>query len=741
MKRRLLTFAILALAITLGNTAPHTQSRVNVPAAVANRAATAGEVNVIVGVQAAFMPEGDLDSPAAVANQRNVIDGTLADVMSRLTTAGVAVSKRFDYIPFFTATVSRAGLDALAITPGVTSIEENSLDAPFLAQSVPLVNAPAAWTAGSTGAGWTVAVLDTGVDKTHPFLASKVVSEACYSGGAGGTSVCPGGALASTSVDSGAPCSLDGCDHGTQSSGVAAGANAPDGANGVAPGATVLAIQVFSRFDGFDYCGSSSPCVLAAVSDQISALNRVFELANGGARIAAVNMGLGGGQYFDQASCDAANSVRKAAIDNLRSIGVATVISSGNAGFTGSMTAPGCLSTAVSVGSTTGVAPVTVSSFSNEAPFLSLLAPGSGVISSVPGGGYTSSDGTSMAAPHVAGAWAVLKQAAPTASVTAILSALTGTGTGITDLRSGACGRVHPFINVNAARLALAGGGAMPGIPLSFNPSVNGTTVSMSWAAPAIGATPTGYNLLVRAPCDSALLIAPIALGNVLSLVVPNAPNGAYQLSVQATNASGGGPESASVVVSVPGVTPPPGIPSNLVRTVAGDSATFTWTAPTSGGPVTTYALVAGSTPGFSTGIRLNLPGTQTSVTVPGIPPGVYYVRVFAVNVGGNSRFSSNEVQVVVAGPSAPGAPTLNAPSVMGDTVGLSWTPGGGGVATSYVIGVALTDGGSVSPVSTVTSTSVSVPGVPSGTYFVRVIAVNGAGNSVPSNQVTVVVP
>src|SRR5262249_44677422 len=133
------------------------------------------------------------------------------------------------------------------------------------------------------------------------------------------------------------------------------------------------------------------------------------------------------------APCD--TDPTKPAIDNLRAIGVATVIAAGNNGLTSKLSAPGCVSTAVSVGSTTKGD--VVSSFSNAASFLSLFAPGESITSSVPGGGYDTFSGTSMATPHGAGTWAVLRQALPAASVSDILTALQTTGLPITDTRFG----------------------------------------------------------------------------------------------------------------------------------------------------------------------------------------------------------------------------------------------------------------------------------------------------------------
>ena len=91
-----------------------------------------------------------------------------------------------------------------------------------------------------------------------------------------------------------------------------------------------------------------------------------------------------------------------------------------------------------------------VSDFSNVSPLLSLLAPGSSILSLVPGGSFDIFDGTSMAAPHVAGAWAILKQLTPNATVDQLLVQLQQTGVPITDTRYGT-GLTKPRINVAGA--------------------------------------------------------------------------------------------------------------------------------------------------------------------------------------------------------------------------------------------------------------------------------------------------
>ncbi|WP_419706950.1 S8 family serine peptidase [Promicromonospora sp. NFX87] len=267
------------------------------------------------------------------------------------------------------------------------------------ADSSPQIGAPEAWEAGFTGAGVTVAVLDTGIDATHPDLDEAVVGERDFSGK---------GDVA------------DGDGHGTHVASILAGSGeASDGANkGVAPDADLLVGKVLDDNGDGTLSGVIEGMEWAAAE---------------GADV--VNMSLGS-LFFDVPSPDAV------AVDELtEQYGTLFVVSAGNYGELGqgSVGSPGIAAKALTVGAVDDADEVTVYSSRGgaDAGLLKpdVVAPGDGIVAAR-AAGTTAGDvvddlhvalsGTSMAAPHVAGAAAVLKQARPDLSNTALKSALMG---------------------------------------------------------------------------------------------------------------------------------------------------------------------------------------------------------------------------------------------------------------------------------------------------------------------------
>ena len=403
-----------------------------------------GKARVIVGLRTEGRSVSASVSSLNEAQARSpLISRVQQSLLTRMVGYNLSSVRRFKYIPHVAVEVDGAALEALASDPEVVTLEEDIRVEPVLEASTALVGAPNAWSQGYSGAGQTVAILDTGVDGEHPFLKGRVVSEACYSGGAKTQApLCPGGVRESTGMQSGEPCSSAGiCFHGTAVAGVASGGGTEF--SGVAPDSGIIAIQVFSE------CELFPNCLTSVTSDWVAGLERVLELS-GGFDIAAVNMSFSGRLFSED--CDADFPAVKAAMDNLRAFGIAPVAASGNKRSSTGIDFPSCISSAVSVGSTdTGADETTadeVSSFSNSSPLLDLLAPGGQINTSVPGEGFGRYSGTSFSAPHVTGAWAVLKSKAPNASVPDLLSALKSTGAPILDPRNQL---IKPRIQVDAA--------------------------------------------------------------------------------------------------------------------------------------------------------------------------------------------------------------------------------------------------------------------------------------------------
>jgi subtilisin family serine protease len=456
------------------------------------RAAASGAADVIVGLRVRFTAEGRL-SPGAVTAQRARIAAERARVVAIVGAAGGTQVRAYRTLPYVALSLPVSAVDQLRRVDAVSSIGENRVQLPADTSGARLVEAAQAASLRRTGAGQTIAIVDSGVDRSHVFLQqrdggpSKVVSEACYSDHGN----CPGGVKTSTAVGSGAPCTYapTQCYHGTFVAGIAAGrGSAASGVDysGVARGATLISVQVYSRFTGDDCHQPATECGKIVESDVLKALERVYMLRNT-FHTAAVNLSFG--RFGSSTNCD--GDPTKSAIDNLRSVGIATVIASGNEHSTTEVSIPSCVSTAITVGSSTLKAfqqsAEGVPDFSNSSPLVELLGPGESVESSTPGGGFASADGTSFAAPHIAGAFAILRALSPTSSVTTLLYDLQSTGKLVTDGRNNV---TVPRIRVLAASIRIAetglkGGGAPFGP--GWDASSNGVGMARRAGAQATG--------------------------------------------------------------------------------------------------------------------------------------------------------------------------------------------------------------------------------------------------------------
>lgn len=413
------------------------QARVIVGFAVADYdelAAASRSHKVVTPEETGLSRTAALAADAALAGAlRRGADAMLADLPAKAYT----VHRTYSALPYAALAVTPQGLAALRDNPKVTSIEVDEavplplpvtgnrakngdaqpesavIDQPSsnLNYGPPKIGADTAWARGYTGQGWYVAILDTGIRRTHEFFAGKTIVEACFSAAAN----CPGGTTTAYGTGSAAhySSSLAGWDHGTHCAGIATGKKADGSVAGVAKNANLLAVQVFSIF-------TSSGDVRSYSSDQLAGLNYVYSQRNTYS-IAAASMSLGGGSF--SSACD--SDSRKAAIDQLRAVNIATTIATGNDYSCAGIGGPACISTAIAVGSSTSTD--TESSFSNWYPgMVTIFAPGSSIYSSTGDSdtSYASWDGTSMATPHVAGAWALLRQNRPNATVSAILGRL-----------------------------------------------------------------------------------------------------------------------------------------------------------------------------------------------------------------------------------------------------------------------------------------------------------------------------
>jgi subtilisin len=461
--------------------------------AVRNALAGRERVPVLVGLKALQDNRNALDR-----SQRDGNRGRIAGARKSLADANPWIGARslihYDDLGYVGLEVTATELAQLERSGAAASIGVPGQSEPQLDVTTRLVQSAPEVSHRFDGSGRSVAILDSGVDGTHPYFAGtgRIVEEACYSFG----NNCPGNTGARTGPGSAPPCTFFNerrCAHGTGVAGVAAGlhsAELPDFTfDGVAPGASIMPVRIVSQ----NLVGSPT----AWDYDVLRGLGYVYDrVVNYGSKVAAVNLSYGQGNY-NATTCaqHVSYTAIRQAIINLRAIGIPTIISAGNGGQATGVSFPGCIAEAVTVGATlkgdTGMSP-----FSQSSTRVDLLAPGgdnTGTENDIlapysphpVGYDMVRWSGTSFAAPHVAGAWAIYKEAYEGANdVEATLARFRATGNPITDPRNGL---TIPRLDIAAATAGWA-----------FLFADNPTTTSLYTPSLPLQASSTGLNSTIQ---------------------------------------------------------------------------------------------------------------------------------------------------------------------------------------------------------------------------------------------------
>jgi hypothetical protein len=308
-----------------------------------------------------------------------------------------------------------------------------------------------------------------------------------------------------------------------------------------------------------------------------------------------------------------------------------------------------------------------------------------------------------------------------------------GTGTGVVSVDFAANGGVARTATIEIAGQPLAieqSAGGDPTAPTGLQAAVTGTTVRLSWAAPAQG-TPTSY-VIAAGSSPGASNLATFDTGHSATVFTTAAPLGTYHVRVRARNGSVIGGPSNEVVVNVTGTCTAPPTPGGLTHTINGSSVQLAWQAAAG---ATSYVLEAGSTSG-SNNLLVSDTGNVTTLGATAAP-GTYFVRIRARNACGSSA-PSNEVVVVVAGCAPTLAPASAAGTVTNGTVQVSWGAVTG--ATGYQVEAGLSPGATNAGVFQISGTSIA-GAAPPGRYYVRIRARNGCGVGPASSEIVIDVP
>jgi subtilisin family serine protease len=332
---------------------------------------------------------------AAAHERARTVPSGASQVRALDSIQGAALSERRDHATdFWSALTTGAGARATgtrrAFSGGIAKVWLDGKVKADLADTTAQIGAPEVWAKGNTGAGVDVAVLDSGVDNGHPDLTGRI---------AGSASFVPDENVFEDVIG-----------HGTHVASTIAGTGAASGGKekGVAPGARLHIGKVLGTACDIGGCHGVGQESWILAGMEWAAVDQHAKI---------VNLSLGSGPS------DGTDPMSQA-VDRLSAeTGALFVVAAGNSGAPGTVAAPGAADAALTVGAVDGSDQL--AGFSSQGPRVGddglkpeITAPGVDVLAAhshlADGeGDYQTMSGTSMAAPHVAGAAALLAAAHP----------------------------------------------------------------------------------------------------------------------------------------------------------------------------------------------------------------------------------------------------------------------------------------------------------------------------------------
>lgn len=565
------------------------------------------------------------------------------------------------------------------------------------------VNGTYQYPSDSTGSGVTAYVIDSGIRSTHVEFTGRISPGYAGVADGGGTEDCIG--------------------HGTHVAGTIGGTTF-----GVAKQVTLVPVRVF---------GCSGSTTLDAIVAGID-----WTVAHHQPGVPAV---------VNMSFRSTASAAVDTAVNALIADGVTVVAASGNEAMDACLVSPARVANAITVNASdsTDVA----ASFSNFGSCTDLYAPGVGIASAW----YTSDtsavaiSGTSMAAPHVAGAAARILDVNPGHTPAQVWTAMSAGATPIT---------FGPGAG-DPDRLLFASPGVtatVPAAPTGTSVTAGNLSVAVTWLAPLAngGSALNSYTARAWDAASSGSFgsrSCTTADAAALTCTVTGLANGStYYVDVIATNAVGSSVASSPRVAAEAISSGTPSQPRSTTASPANQSLLVSWQAPSSSGGsvISSYAATAWNAVSGGTALGTCSANTATDLdcTITSLANGsTYYVDVTATNASGTGLPSSPRVMAVPA--TVPGAPQGLTAAAADSATAVTWqapSSSGGSALTSYTTRAwtAASEGGIVSSCqpSPVSARACTITGLVNGTtYYVDATAANAAGSGSASAPRVAVIP